>query len=47
MTLEGLRETKAAANRPKDRLVMPEIEAMIEAEAMRKKLDGDEAEGGP
>ena len=31
LTLEGLRETKRAAGRPKDHLVIPEIEAMIEA----------------
>ncbi len=31
LNLEGLRLTKTAANRPKDRLALPEIEAMIEA----------------
>ena len=31
LTLEGLRETKRAAGRPKDQLALPEIEAMIEA----------------
>lgn len=31
LNLEGLQLTKMAANRPKDRLALPEIEAMIEA----------------
>jgi hypothetical protein len=34
LTLEGLRETKRAANRPKDHLALPEIDAMIEAQAV-------------
>ena len=31
LTLEGLSETKRAADRPKDHIAIPEIEAMIEA----------------
>lgn len=39
LTLEGILETKKAAGRPKDRLAIPEIEAMIEARDKRQSGD--------
>ncbi len=46
LSLDGLIRSKRAANRPKDLLVLPELESMLELRLIEEQPDAPGAEGG-